>query len=205
MMPSFAISIDHLGTLLIFAIWICVAVINITKAIKKSKARAEEAAKARAIIDDVFAQDDAESEEADDADELFQDAFATNDSSATEDDFDEPLEEEAEEEQEETPATAPSPAPAYVPLAQQEAPSIAHAREHINSPADMGTVAPPPPVPPTPTSSGNRNAVPQPLVTVVGARHLSHLPKIRLSRSHRALRNAMMYREVLSKPRAFDF
>ncbi len=204
MMPSFAISIDNLGTLLIFAVWICVAVINITKAIKKSKARAEEAAKARAIIDDFFAQDDAESEEADDADELFQDAFATTDSSA-EDDFDEPLEEEAEEEQEETPATAPSPAPAYVPLAQQEAPSIAHAREHINSPADMGTVAPPPPVPPTPTSSGNRNAVPQPLVTVVGARHLSHLPKIRLSRSHRALRNAMMYREVLSKPRAFDF
>ena len=202
MMPSFAISIDHLGTLLIFAVWICVAVINITKAIKKSKARAAEAAKARAIIDDFFAQDDAESGETDAADELFQDAFDMNDSSATEDDFDEPLE---EEEEEEVPAPAPSPAPAYVPLAQQEAPSIAHAREHINSPADMGTVAPPPPVPPTPVSSGNRNAVPQPLVTVVGARHLSHLPKIRLSRSRNALRNAMMYREVLSKPRAFHF
>lgn len=203
-MLSFAISSRCiLEGFVVIAFWGIIAFVNIRKAVKKSRANALNRSKMRAVVNDFFDQQDSESKTSDDAHAFFQDDSELDDAYDEAEQEDEPEEEEYEDEEED--GEDVSPTPAYVPLAQQEAPSIVHARAHINSPADMGTVAPPPPTPATPTSSSLRNIVSQPLVTTVGARHVRHLPPVRLSRSRRALRNAMMYREVLSKPRAFYF
>jgi hypothetical protein len=173
-MINFAIDSDELGGLFVFVVWIIIAGSNIVSAAKKRKQRATNARTA-------FRQPHTTVHQAAKRARV-RNAFNAPpppESVAT-------VVPEAEE--------AP-----YVPLAQQEAPSIVHAREHIDAPAPMGTVEPPPPVPPTPTDSAPPRAV-----TPLAMPRPRYSHPVRLSRSRRALRDAIMYREVLSRPRCFD-
>ncbi|MBO4618524.1 MAG: hypothetical protein J5654_00285 [Victivallales bacterium] len=81
-------------------------------------------------------------------------------------------------------------------LVGETAPSIEHSQEHIGSAMPEGTVAPPPPG--ATVKAGARVAVRR--VHVGNAA----LPKLKLKRGQTALRSAIVLREVLSRPRAYD-
>ena len=81
-------------------------------------------------------------------------------------------------------------------LVGETAPSIEHSQEHIGSAMPEGTVAPPPPG--ATVKAGARVAVRR---VHVGNAALS---KLKLKRGQTALRSAIVLREVLSRPRAYD-
>ncbi len=81
-------------------------------------------------------------------------------------------------------------------LVGETAPSVEHSQEHIGSAMPEGTVAPPPP---GETVKAGAN------VTVHRTRMANvALPKLKLKHGRTALRSALVLREVLSRPRAYD-
>lgn len=81
-------------------------------------------------------------------------------------------------------------------LATGTAPSIEHSQEHIGAEMPEGTVAPPPPG--ATVKAGARVAIRR---AHVGN---ASLPRLSLKRGKTALRSAIVLREVLSRPRAYD-
>ena len=82
-------------------------------------------------------------------------------------------------------------------LAEATAPSIEHSEEHIGAAMPEGTVAPPPEG--ATVKAGAKVAVRRARVNTAAT-----APKLRLARGKAALRNAIVLREVLSRPRAYD-
>ena len=86
--------------------------------------------------------------------------------------------------------------PYHSSLVDETVPSIEHSAEHIGSAMPEGTVAPPPP---GATVKAGANIA----IRRVRAGNAS-LPRLRLKRGQTALRSALVLREVLSRPRAYD-
>ena len=86
--------------------------------------------------------------------------------------------------------------PYHSSLVTETAPSIEHSAEHIGTAMPEGTVAPPPPG--ATVKAGARVALRR--------AHAGNaaLPKLKLKRTANALRSALVLREVLSRPRAYD-
>ncbi len=85
------------------------------------------------------------------------------------------------------------------PLSGAPAPSALHVREHINAAPEPGTVSSPPPPPTvnfkTPSAASAGSAA-----IAVGVR----LPRLDLPRDAASLRTALVYKEILDRPRAYD-
>ena len=86
--------------------------------------------------------------------------------------------------------------PYHSSLVTDTPPSIEHSTEHISSAMPEGTVAPPPPG--ATVRAGAKVAVHRARVANAS------LPKLKLKRGRTALRSALVLREVLSRPRAYD-
>ena len=86
--------------------------------------------------------------------------------------------------------------PYHSRLVDETAPSIEHSAEHIGADMPEGTVAPPPPG--ATVKAGTNIAIRR--VSVGNAA----LPHLKLKRGRTALRSALVLREVLSRPRAYD-
>ncbi len=86
--------------------------------------------------------------------------------------------------------------PYHSSLVTETAPSVEHSAEHIGTEMPEGTVAPPPPG--ATVKAGATVAIRRARVGNAA------LPKLKLKRGRTALRSALVLREVLSRPRAYD-
>ena len=86
--------------------------------------------------------------------------------------------------------------PTLPPLRGSVAPSRQHAMEHVGAPAPEGTV-PPPVAEPAPTAA---MAVHMPMSCPAHGK----LSRVKLPRTAEALRTAMIFNEVIGRPRAYD-